>query len=110
MFWLGVLFGARRCSFGPFDSCGRTIRPAQHPGYPTAALRSLIHLRRGAGASSLAARAQAMLFASFIAFWTVLSSPAASRSRHLDLGAENAGLFDDLVGSGILAAPLAGQL
>lgn len=81
--------------------------PAQSIQYG-AALRSLVHLLAEEPALRLAAATQAMLFASFIAFWTMLS-------LHLQeplfrLGPEAAGLFGVIGASGILAAPIAGRI
>jgi predicted MFS family arabinose efflux permease len=105
MFWLGAPLSLGAAALV------RSILPRHHAtqsiGY-VAALGSLVHLLVEEPALRLAAATQAMLFASFIAFWTVLSlhlqEPAFA------LGSEIAGLFGIIGASGILAAPLAGRV
>jgi predicted MFS family arabinose efflux permease len=105
MFWLGapLSLGAAALvrSILPRHRATQSIRYV-------AALRSLVYLLVEEPALRLAAATQAMLFASFIAFWTVLSlhlqEPAFA------LGPEIAGLFGIIGASGILAAPLAGRV
>ncbi|UFW90592.1 MFS transporter [Bradyrhizobium barranii] len=105
MFWLGAPLALGAAALV------RLILPRHHPthsiGY-TAALRSLIHLLVEEPELRLAAATQAMLFASFIAFWTVLSLHLQEPA--FGLGAEIAGLFGVIGASGILAAPLAGRV
>ncbi|MEH2488510.1 MFS transporter [Bradyrhizobium sp. AZCC 2230] len=105
MFWLGAPLALGAAALV------RLTLPRHHPthsiGY-TAALRSLIHLVVEEPALRLAAATQAMLFASFIAFWTVLSLHLQEPA--FGLGAEIAGLFGVIGASGILAAPLAGRV
>lgn len=105
MFWLGVPLALAAAALM------RITLPRHHPTQNiqyVAALRSLVHLLAKEPALRLAAATQAMLFASFIAFWTMLS-------LHLQeplfrLGPEVAGLFGVIGASGILAAPVAGRI
>ncbi|MCC8979083.1 MFS transporter [Bradyrhizobium acaciae] len=105
MFWLGAPLALGAAVLV------RLILPRHHApqgiGYP-AALRSLVHLLVEEPALRLAAATQAMLFASFIAFWTVLSLHL--REPAFGLGPEIAGLFGIIGASGMLAAPLAGRV
>ncbi len=105
MFWLGVPLALGAAALV------RLILPRHHAtrsmGY-AAALHSLIHLLIEEPALRLAAATQATLFASFIAFWTVLSLHLQEPA--FGLGPEIAGLFGVIGASGILAAPLAGRL
>ncbi len=105
MFWLGapLALGA--------GAVVRLILPRHHPtqtiGYP-AALLSLVQLLVEEPALRLAATTQAMLFASFTTFWTVLSLHLQEPA--FGFGPEVAGLFGIIGASGILAAPLAGRI
>ncbi|WJR79801.1 MFS transporter [Bradyrhizobium sp. NP1] len=105
MFWLGAPLALGAAALV------RLTLPRHHAtqeiGY-AAALRSLVHLVIEEPALRLAAATQAMLFASFIAFWTVLSLHL--QEPEFGLGPEIAGLFGVIGASGILAAPLAGRL
>lgn len=105
MFWLGAPLALGAAALV------RLILPRHHPtqsiGY-VAALRSLVHLLIEEPALRLAAATQAMLFASFIAFWTILALHLQEPA--FGLGPEIAGLFGVIGASGILAAPLAGRL
>ncbi|TKV77674.1 MFS transporter [Bradyrhizobium elkanii] len=105
MFWLGAPLALGAAALV------RLILPRHHApqgiGYP-AALRTLVHLLVEEPTLRLAAATQAMLFASFIAFWTVLSLHL--REPAFGLGPEIAGLFGVIGASGMLAAPLAGRV
>lgn len=105
MFWLGVPLALGAAALV------RSILPQHHAkqdiGY-LAALRSLVHLLVEEPQLRLAAATQAMLFASFIAFWTILSLHLQEPA--FGLGPEIAGLFGVIGASGIFAAPLAGRV
>ncbi|WP_186079876.1 MFS transporter [Burkholderia gladioli] len=73
----------------------------------TALMRSLGTLFIQEPALRLATAVQAMLFGSFIAFWTILS---LHLENQFHLGAEIAGLFGIVGAVGVLAAPLAGRI
>lgn len=105
MFWLGVplaLLGAvLMARMIPLHLPRSTMSYAS-------LLRSLLVLWREEPALRRATLAQALLFASFSAFWTVLAFYLAHSEYHL--GAAAAGLFGVIGIVGVLAAPLAGRM
>lgn len=105
MFWLGV----------PLALLGAVLMARMIPLHLprstmsyVSLLRSLLVLWREEPALRRATLAQALLFASFSAFWTVLAFYLAHSEYHL--GAAAAGLFGVIGIVGVLAAPLAGRM
>lgn len=83
--------------------------PRSHPESDLSYGRLLISLEklwREFGSLRLAVATQALLFATFTAFWTVL----ALHLQAFHLGSDVAGLFGVIGAVGILAAPIAGRI
>jgi predicted MFS family arabinose efflux permease len=105
MFWLGA----------PLALFAAGLMAASLPrNYPHAdvrygvALRSLIYLWLEEPLLRGATTAQAALFASFTAFWTILALHLQQPAFRL--GADIAGLFGIVGAVGVLAAPMAGRI
>jgi predicted MFS family arabinose efflux permease len=105
MFWVAV----------PIALVGAVLMarslPAHHPATKVRygkLLGSLIHLWRGEPVLRRAAVTQALLFASFSAFWTTLALRLAEPP--LSLGAASAGLFGIVGAVGVAMAPVAGRV
>ena len=105
MFWVAV----------PLALLGALLMARSLPAhYPARKLRygdllnSLIHLWRNEPVLRRAAATQALLFASFSAFWTTLALRLAEPP--LNLGAASAGLFGIVGAVGVAMAPVAGRM
>lgn len=105
MFWLGVPLALGTAAVMAWRL--PRSEPEAGLGYG-ALLASLVHLWAEFGALRLAAITQALLFAGFTAFWTILA--LYLQSPQFRLGADVAGLFGVVGAAGILGAPLAGRI
>lgn len=105
MFWLGAPLAVGAAALIRLTLPRHHVK--QSIGY-AAALRSLVHLLTEEPELRLASATQALLFASFIAFWTILAFHLQEPAY--GLGPEIAGLFGVIGASGILAAPIAGRI
>lgn len=105
MFWLGVPLALTAAAW-------MALRlPRSHPGggmHYGQLLGSLVHLLGEFAELRLAAATQALLFAAFSAFWTILA--LRLEDPMFGLGADVAGLFGIVGLVGIFAAPIAGRI
>lgn len=105
MFWLGVPFALGTAGVMAWRLPRST--PDAELSYG-ALLRSLAELWRAFAPLRLATITQALLFAGFTAFWTILA--LYLQSPQFRLGADVAGLFGVVGAAGILGAPLSGRI
>jgi predicted MFS family arabinose efflux permease len=105
MFWIAVPMALAAAAWMGIRL--PAFKVASSTSYP-ALLKSMSALWIEFRALRMAAITQALLFASFISFWTILALHLQEPSY--EMGAEIAGLFGFVGAVGILAAPLAGHL
>jgi predicted MFS family arabinose efflux permease len=104
MFWLGVPLALGAGGLMAF------ALPRSHPDSDHSygsLMGSLVHLWREFGPLRLASLTQALLFAAFTAFWSILALHL--QEPRFGLGAQVAGLFGIVGAVGIFAAPVAGR-
>jgi predicted MFS family arabinose efflux permease len=107
--WRDMFLIAAPLALGTAALMGALL-PRNHPHLDLrygAALASVIRLWREEPALRRATVVQALLFASFTAFWTVLALHLQARFQ---LGADVAGLFGIVGVVGVIAAPLTGRV
>ncbi len=105
MFWLGAPL-ALAAGGGMAFMLPRS-RPDSQLSY-AALLRSLFQLWREFSELRIASLTQALLFAAFIAFWTILALHL--QEPQYSLGADAAGLFGIVGAVGVFAAPISGRM
>jgi len=103
MFWLGVPLAI--VAGGVLKVALPHSRPEKAPSYP-ALLGSLWHLWRDLPMLRRSTLTQALLFAAFSAFWSILTLYV----QQLGHGSSVAGMFGIVGAAGVFAAPLAGHL
>ena len=105
MFWLGVPLALGTAGA---DGANPAPQPVRGEAWLFWLIASLVGLWREFPTLRLAAGTQALLFAAFTEFWTILSLHL--ESPQFGLGAGIAGLFGVIGAVGIFSAPLAGRV